>query len=62
LVLNIAQQGGSGRMQSSSLENSTVDIAKEFTDLIITQRAYSAATKIITTGDELLEEIIRVKR
>lgn len=62
LVLNIAQQGGAGRMQSSSLENSTVDIGKEFTDLIITQRAYSAATKIITTGDELLDEIIRVKR
>jgi flagellar hook protein FlgE len=62
LVLNIAQQGGSGRMQSSALENSTVDIAEQFTDLIITQRAYSAATKIITTGDELLEEIIRVKR
>ncbi|MDG2285390.1 MAG: flagellar hook-basal body complex protein [Alphaproteobacteria bacterium] len=62
LVLNIAQQGGSGRMQSPALENSTVDIAEQFTDLIITQRAYSAATKIITTGDELLEEIIRVKR
>ena len=62
IVLNIAQQGGSGRIQSSALENSTVDIAEEFTDLIITQRAYSAATKIITTGDELLEEIIRVKR
>ena len=62
IVLNIAQQGGSGRIQASSLENSTVDIAEEFTDLIITQRAYSAATKIITTGDELLEEIIRVKR
>ncbi|MDA0341143.1 MAG: flagellar hook-basal body complex protein, partial [Proteobacteria bacterium] len=62
IVLNLAQQGGSGRIQSSALENSTVDIAEEFTDLIITQRAYSAATRIITTGDELLEEIIRVKR
>jgi flagellar hook protein FlgE len=62
VVLNIPQQGGSGIMQSSALENSTVDIAEQFTNLIITQRAYSAATKIITTGDELLEEIIRVKR
>ncbi len=62
LVLNIAQQGGTGRIQASSLENSTVDIAEEFADLIITQRAYSASTRIITTGDELLEEIIRVKR
>jgi len=39
-----------------------VDLSEEFTDMIITQRAYSAATKLITTGDELLEEIIRVKR
>ena len=62
IVLTIAQEGGAGTIQSSSLESSTVDIAEEFTDLIITQRAYSAATRIITTGDELLEEIIRVKR
>lgn len=62
VVLNIPQTGSAGRIQASSLENSTVDIAEEFTDLIITQRAYSAATKIITTGDELLDEIIRVKR
>lgn len=62
IVLNTATDGGTGRLQSGSLENSTTDIAEEFTDLIITQRAYSAATRIITTGDELLDEIIRVKR
>ena len=62
IVLNIPQQGGSGKLLSSAVENSTVDIARQFTDLIITQRAYSAATRIITTGDELLDEIIRVKR
>ena len=61
-VLNFATEGGAGRVSASALENSTVDIAGQFTDLIIAQRAYSAATKIITTGDELLEEITRVKR
>lgn len=62
IVLNIPTAGGTGRVQSSALENSTTDIATEFTDLIVTQRAYSAATRIITTGDELLDEIIRIKR
>ena len=61
-VLNFATEGGSGRVSANALENSTTDIARQFTDLIIAQRAYSAATKIITTGDELLDEIARVKR
>ena len=62
IVLSIPTNGGTGRIQSGALENSTTDIATEFTDLIVTQRAYSAATRIITTGDELLDEIIRIKR
>jgi flagellar hook protein FlgE len=39
-----------------------VDLATEFTGLITTQRAYSAASKIITTADEMMEELIRMKR
>ena len=62
LVLTEAGEQGSGQFESNALEGSTVDLSEEFTDLIITQRAYSAATRIITTGDELLDEIIRVKR
>ena len=61
-MLNQSGEGGLGTVQSCALESSTVDISEEFTDLIITQRAYSAATKILTTGDEMLDEIIRVKR
>ena len=57
-----ARTGGAGSIAGSSLETSTVDLAKEFTDLITTQRAYSAATRIITTSDEMLEELLRVKR
>ena len=54
--------GNAGEISSGSLEASTVDLADEFTNMIITQRAYSAATRIITTADEMLEELIRVKR
>ncbi len=46
----------------NQLEASTVDLSAEFTGLITTQRAYSASSKIITTADEMLEELIRVKR
>jgi len=62
LVLSEAGLQGAGTFESSTLEGSTVDLSAEFTDLIVTQRAYSAATRIITTGDELLDEIIRIKR
>ncbi len=54
--------GGAGTITANSLEASTVDLAGEFTDLITVQRAYSASTKIITTADQMLEEMIRIKR
>lgn len=61
-VVNIPLTGGTGNIVSSALEASTVDIAEEFTNMIITQRAYSANTKVITTADEMLDETIRIKR
>lgn len=54
--------GGAGVIAPSTLEASTVDIADEFTRMIITQRAFSANTRIITTGDEMLEELVRIIR
>ncbi len=56
-----AGDGGAGGIYASSLESSTVDIGEEFTNMITTQRAYSASTKIITTADEMLEELMRIK-
>ena len=59
------QQAGSGRagtLTSSALEASTVDLAREFSNMIITQRAYSASSKIITTADQMLDELISMKR
>jgi len=54
--------GGAGLLAAATLEASTVDLSTEFTGLITTQRAYSASSKIITTADEMLEELIRIKR
>jgi flagellar hook protein FlgE len=60
--LKQAKIGGAGEIASSALENSNVDLALEFSNMIITQRAYSASSKIITTADEMLDELIRMKR
>lgn len=61
-TLNTPGSGASGTIASQALESSNVDIATEFTNLITTQRAYSASSKIITTADEMLDEAIRMKR
>ncbi len=60
--INASNAGGAGRIVSGALEASNVDLAFEFTNLITTQRAYSASSRIITTADEMLEELLRVKR
>ena len=63
-ILNMKNAGdsGAGVVKARSLESSTVDLAEEFSNLIVTQRAYSASSKIITTADEMLDELIRLKR
>jgi flagellar hook protein FlgE len=55
--INLADSGAAGSIQSQSLEGSTVDLATEFTNLITTQRAYSASARIITTADQMLQEL-----
>lgn len=57
-----SKTGGAGSLASRSLESSTADLAKEFSNLITTQRAYSAATRIITTADDMLQELMQIKR
>jgi flagellar hook protein FlgE len=58
--LQQAGTGGAGMIAPSNLEASTVDLAQEFTNLITVQRAYSASTKVITTADEMLDELNRL--
>ena len=59
-LLKQAGTNGAGQVTSNALESSTVDLATEFSNMIVTQRAYSAATKIITTADEMLDELTRL--
>ncbi|MDD2573199.1 MAG: flagellar hook protein FlgE [Bacillota bacterium] len=60
--IGIAGDHGRGTINPSSLEMSNVDISKEFTDMIITQRGFQANSRIITTSDEMLQELVNLKR
>lgn len=55
-------KGGRGQINSGFLEQSNVDIGSEFTDLIITQRGFQANTRVVTTVDEMLQDLINMKR
>jgi flagellar hook protein FlgE len=55
--INLASTGAAGGIAAQSLEASTVDLATEFTNLITTQRAYSASARIVTTADKMLQEL-----
>jgi flagellar hook-basal body protein len=59
--LREARTGGAGFLESSTLENSNVDLADEFARLIVGQRAFSAGTKIINTIDQMTEELLRLR-
>ncbi|MDX8343892.1 flagellar hook protein FlgE [Rossellomorea sp. YZS02] len=53
---------GRGSLQSGSLEMSNVDLSEEFTEMITAQRGFQANTRIITTSDEILQELVNLKR
>jgi flagellar hook protein FlgE len=57
-----ASTNGAGTLVTSALEGSNVDIAAEFSKLIVAQRAYSANTRVVTTADDLLQQTIDMKR
>lgn len=57
LVIGVAGTGGLGLVQSSELENSTVDLATQLTDMIVAQRGYEANTKVFQTGSDLLAQL-----
>ncbi len=59
--LREAGKGGAGFLESSTVESSNVDLADEFAKLIVTQRAYSAGTKIINTVDQMTEELLNLR-
>jgi flagellar hook protein FlgE len=55
-------EGGLGEVKSGALEQSTVDIASEFTDMIDAQRSYTANSKVFQTGAELMDVLVNLKR
>ena len=61
-AIGLPGSGGRGTVLGGAVESSTVDIAQEFTNLIIFQRGYQANSKVITTVDELSQETINLKR
>lgn len=61
-ILGAPSEDGYGVIRSGFLEMSNVDLANEFTDMIVTSRAYQANSRAITTSDEMLQELLNLKR
>jgi flagellar hook protein FlgE len=61
-AIGLPGTGGRGTIVGGAVEGSTVDIAREFTNLIILQRGYQANAKVVTTADELSQETLNLKR
>jgi flagellar hook protein FlgE len=61
-AIGTPRTGGRGIINSGFLEQSNVDIGTEFTDMIVTQRGFQANTRVVTTVDEMLQDLINIKR
>jgi flagellar hook protein FlgE len=57
-----AGEGGRGALMSGALEMSNVDLAEEFTGLIVAQRGFQANSRVITSSDEILQDLVNLKR
>jgi flagellar hook protein FlgE len=60
--IGVDVSGDGGKMSTGQLEMSNVDLAREFTNMITTQRGFQANSRIITVSDTLLEELVNLKR
>jgi flagellar hook protein FlgE len=61
-VLGYALEGIQSTLTSGALEMSNVDLAQEFTNMIVTQRGFQANSRVITSSDEMLQELVNLKR
>jgi flagellar hook protein FlgE len=59
-TLETPGQGGAGALDPNNLEGSTVDLSSQLTDLITSQSAYSASSKIITTADQMMQDLLQI--
>ncbi|MFT5433261.1 MAG: flagellar hook protein FlgE, partial [Myxococcota bacterium] len=62
VILGAPNAGGRGSIMAGTLEQSTVDLASEFTTMIIAQRGYQANSRSITTADQVIQEAVNLKR
>jgi flagellar hook protein FlgE len=60
--IGAASTGGRGSIAAGYLEASNVDMAQEFTNMILAQRGFQASSRVITTSDEILQELVNLKR
>ena len=60
--LGVAGEGRRGTIMGNALEMSNVDLAAEFTNLILAQRGFQASSRVITTSDQVLEDLVNIKR
>ncbi|MDP5184324.1 flagellar hook protein FlgE [Blastococcus sp. BMG 814] len=61
-MIGLAGQGGRGELSSGALEMSNVDLSEEFTGLIVAQRGFQANSRVITASDEILQDLVNLKR
>jgi flagellar hook protein FlgE len=62
LTLGNAGEQGFARVQARSIEGSNVDLSQEFSDLVVMQRGYQASSQVVTTANEMLQELFSLKR
>jgi len=61
-MIGVPGVGGRGVLNSGALEMSNVDLAEEFTGLIVAQRGFQANSRVITSSDEILQDLVNLKR
>ena len=61
-MIGVAGSGGRGILSSGALEMSNVDLSEEFTSLIVAQRGFQANSRVITASDEILQDLVNLKR
>jgi flagellar hook protein FlgE len=61
-TIGASQTGGRGRISAKTIESSTTDIASEFINLMTAQRNFQANSKVISTSDEMLQDVLNMKR
>lgn len=58
----VAGEGGFASVRAGSLEMSNVDLSREFSDLVIVQRGYQASSQVVSTANEMIQELFGMKQ